>query len=68
VQFPDGYVEKCLIKERADKGKEHFIKTVTESAKIILKNATSGHVKLNYRGDLTPTIYELLKKTENRKL
>jgi len=68
VTFPDGYIEKCQVKERVDKGKEHFIKTVAEYATIILKHTPhhdkdlKGTVKLTYKGDFLMTIYDLLNK------
>jgi len=68
VTFPDGYVEKCLVRERADKGKEYFIKMVGHYATTILKDTPKhdkqlkGNVKLTYQGDLLRTIFCLLEK------
>jgi hypothetical protein len=67
VRFPDDYVEKCLVKERADKGKEHFLKTVSEYADLILNATPKGNVKLIYKGDFAPFIYDALRKAQDGK-
>lgn len=65
VTFADGYVEKCLVKERVEKGKQHFINTISEWGQLILKEAPKdSHVKLNYRGDFVRQIAERMGKTE----
>jgi len=64
VTFPDGYIEKCVIKERVEKGKENFLNLVKEYGLLILEHAPKGKVKLNYKGDFAKTIAEHLKERE----
>lgn len=59
VAFEDGHVEKCVVKERAEKGKQHFLATVEECSRLILKEAPkNSHVKLKYKGDFALDIAE----------
>jgi hypothetical protein len=61
VTFADGYVEECMVKERVDKGKQHFLDMVREYSQLILKEAPKdGHVKLNYKGDFAREIAECM--------
>jgi len=63
VTFPDGHVEKCLVKERIDKGKAHFIDTVREFGQLILNEVPKdSHVKLNYKGDFAREMHEHMRK------
>lgn len=66
VTFPDGFVEKCLIKERVDKGKEHFLSLVGEYGQRILQETPKGKVKLTYKGDFARRLGESLRKIEKR--
>lgn len=59
VTFADGHVEKCVVKERVDKGKGHFLSLVSLYGQLILKEAPKdSHVKLNYKGDFAREIAE----------
>jgi hypothetical protein len=60
VTFPDGYVEKCIIKAKAAKGSGNFVAAISGVTKTILKQVPKGHVKVTYRGDLAPEINEAL--------
>jgi len=62
VTFSDGYVERCIVKERADKGGSYFLDSIKEKLQLILNQIESekvnGKVKVAYRGDLARTIYK----------
>jgi len=62
VTFPDGYIEECLVKERADKGSDHFIDVLKENIATILKQVPDGKVKVTYRGDFSRQIQQGLEK------
>jgi len=67
VTFADGHVETCLIKERAEKGKQHFLNIASEYGQLILKVAPKGKVKLNYKGDFAKAIADILRKKKNER-
>ena len=57
VTFPDGYVEKCLVRERSSKGTAAFLQTVVESVRVILEAVQPrGRVKVTYRGSCSGEI------------
>lgn len=60
VTFPDGYEEKCMVKEKAVKGEDHFMKAVKGNIVQILRSCGEGNVKVNYKGDLARTLYNEL--------
>lgn len=65
VTFPDGYVEKCLIRQKVNKGNKQFIDTVADFAKIIVSmipQDQKGKVTFKYKGDFYQEMYEALKK------
>jgi len=69
VTFPDGYVEKCFIRQKANKGKEEFFDTISEYGKIIMSSIPKdmkGKVTFKYQGDFYREIYELLKKAVDK--
>jgi len=68
VIFPDGYIEECLVKERADKGRNHFIDVLQENVATILKQCPDGNVKVTYQGDFSREIQDgLLEVDEKRR-
>jgi len=65
VTFPDGYVEKCFIKQKVSKGSQEFLHTVSDFAKIIVSTIPpnmKGKVTFKYKGDFYREIYEVLKE------
>lgn len=70
VTFPDGYVEECLVKERAEKGKKHFLDVLKENVQTILSKCEKGNVNVKYRGDFVKEVYGGLLKAgaDKRKL
>jgi len=69
VTFPDGYVKKCFIRQRASKGKGEFFNTVSQYGTIIMSSIPKnmkGTVTFKYKGDFYQEIYELLKKAEEK--
>lgn len=62
VIFPDGYVEECLVRERALKGQKHFINAVKENLQKILSQCEKGNVKVKYNGDFAKELGEGLLK------
>jgi len=71
VIFPDGYVEKCFIRQRASKGKGEFFNTVSEYGTIIMSSIPKnmkGKVTFKYKGDFYREIYARLKKAVEEKL
>lgn len=64
LTFSDGYIEKCEIKERADKGMEHFISLFKDAVIELMKDAEPGDIHLNYKGDFATEIYERFKMIE----
>jgi len=70
VTFPDGYTEKCLIRQKASKGSKEFLHTVSDFAKIIVSTIPpnqKGKVTFKYKGDYYQEIYETLKKAVDDK-
>jgi hypothetical protein len=67
VTFPDGYVEECVVKERSDKGRDHFIDVLKENIAKILEQSPEGKVKVTYRGDFSRQIQDGLSKTEEKR-
>lgn len=61
VTFPDGYVEQCTVKERADKGKKSFIDVLKKNLLTILAQCPEGNVNVKYKGDLGKEVYAGLK-------
>jgi len=70
VTFPDGYVEKCFIRQKVTKGDKQFLHTVADFAKIIVSTIPKdqkGKVTFKYKGDFYKEIYEELKKAAEEK-
>jgi len=70
VTFPDGWTEKCVIKQKADKGKEQFLNTIADYGKTIISSIPKdqkGKVTFKYKGDFYKEIYEELKKAAEEK-
>jgi len=70
VTFPDGWTEKCVIKQKADKGKEQFLNTIADCGKIIIGSIPQdqkGKVTFKYKGDFYQEMYEELKKAVEQK-
>jgi len=63
VVLPDGYVERCIIKER---GEKRYLERLKENLEIILKNSPkeNGNIKINYSGPYAAGIYDFLKSRE----
>jgi len=66
VTFPDGYVEECVVKERSDKGRDHFIDVLKENIAKILEGCPEGKVKVGYRGDFSRQIQDGLLIAEEK--
>jgi len=63
VIFPDGYVEDCIVKEKADKGRDHFIDVLKENVTKILEQCPDEeNVKVKYKGDFAGEIHDGLFK------
>jgi len=59
IIFPDGYEEKCTVRERS---RRNFENRLIESLKTILESGqTQGKVKIKYRGAFAVGIYDMLK-------
>jgi len=70
VTFPDGYAEKCLIRQKTSKGKKQFLDTISDYGKIIVSSIPpdqKGKVTFKYKGDFYHQIYEELKKAVEEK-
>jgi len=71
VIYPDGYEEKCFVKERKSKGKRHFMKVVSHSMlEIIFHSSKGGKVVVMYRGDFQEKLAEFMEhlKRHEKKL
>jgi len=69
VTFPDGYVEKCFIRQKASKGKSEFFNTISDYGKIIMSSIPKdmkGKVTFKYKGDFYREIYKILKTVEEK--
>jgi len=67
ITLSDGYVERCIIRERREK---RFLERLKENVQIILENDPKAkrNITLNYRGYLAAEIYDCLKKKESEGL
>ncbi len=60
--FSDGFIEVCHVKEKADKGKDHFIDTVCSYIKAIIEQVpATGTVDIQYAGAFSMEITKLTK-------
>jgi len=65
VTFPDGYIEKCFIRQKVSKGNKQFLNTISDYAKLIVSmipQDQKGKVTFKYKGDFYQEMYEALKK------
>jgi hypothetical protein len=67
VLFPDGYIEKCLVKEKTHKGESHFLGVVKQNVLTILKSCPKGPVKVTYNGDCAEQIGFAIQKIEEER-
>ena len=59
AKYPDGYIEKCLIKERSDKGERNFLHVIASAMVRMLYSTTSnGRATLYYKGDFKDEVGE----------
>ena len=59
VEYPDGYTEKCSIKERSDKGERNFLRVVAMAmVRILYSTASNGRAALYYKGDFKDKVGE----------
>jgi len=63
ITLSDGYVERCIIKER---GQKRFIDRLKENIQIILQNDPNAKsdIEVKYRGDLAEAIYDYLRRNQ----
>lgn len=65
VTFPDGYVERCLIRQKTNKGSQEFLSTIKEYTEKIFSEIPpdqKGRVTFKYKGDFYKEIYEHLQR------
>ena len=58
--YQDGHEEKCFVKERKSKGKQHFLQAVCRSMLEIICHSAKGKVEVKYRGDFQEKLEEFM--------